>query len=44
MEEKHETGNWWRRNLLGLYAPVLTHQPNGKFAVVQWPAPLPQHD
>ena len=44
MEEKHQTGNWWRRNLLGLYAPVLTRGPSGKFAVIQWPAPLPTHD
>ncbi|MFP5229331.1 MAG: lipase maturation factor family protein [Acidobacteriota bacterium] len=44
LDEKHDTGNWWRRSLLGLYAPVLTRQPNGKFAVVQWPEPLPPHN
>ena len=26
MKEKRETGNWWRRQLLGLYAPVLSQQ------------------
>jgi len=44
MTEKRETGNWWRRKLLGLYAPVLTLQPNGKFGVVEWPEPLPPHN
>jgi lipase maturation factor 1 len=44
LDEKQQTGNWWRRNLLGLYAPVITRAPNGKFAVVQWPEPLPPHN
>jgi hypothetical protein len=44
MDEKRRTGNWWKRNLMGLYAPELTRQPNGKFAVVQWPEDLPPHD
>ncbi len=44
MKEKHETGNWWRRQLLGLYAPVITRQPDGKIVVVQWPEPLPPHN
>jgi hypothetical protein len=44
MQEKHSTGNWWKRNLLGLYAPTLTLQPDGSVAVVQWPQPLPPHD
>ncbi len=44
LDEKHETGNWWRRSLLGLYGPVLTREPGGKFAVVQWPEPLPPHN
>jgi len=44
MREKHDTGNWWRRQLLGLYAPVLTRQPDGKMGVVQWPEPLPPHN
>ena len=44
MEEKRRTGNWWKRNLMGLYAPELTHQPDGKFAVVEWPEELPPHD
>jgi len=44
MSEKRQTGNWWRRQLLGLYAPVLVRQPDGKVGVVQMPGPLPQHD
>jgi lipase maturation factor 1 len=42
--EKRATGNWWRRELLGLYAPELTKTPEGQTAVVQWPEELPVHD
>jgi lipase maturation factor 1 len=44
MEEKRRSGNWWKRNLMGLYAPELTRQAAGKFVVVQWPDELPPHD
>jgi lipase maturation factor 1 len=44
MEEKRRSGNWWKRNLMGLYAPELTRQPDGKFGVVEWPEELPPHD
>jgi len=37
MEEKRRTGNWWRRQDLGLYAPELTMTADGHFGVVQWP-------
>ncbi|HZP04389.1 MAG TPA: lipase maturation factor family protein [Terracidiphilus sp.] len=43
-EEKRRTGNWWRRELLGLYAPEMTMTANGDIAVVQWPGELPPHD
>jgi hypothetical protein len=43
-EEKRATGNWWKREQLGLYAPELTLTQNGDFAVVQWPSELPAHD
>ena len=43
MAEKRQTGDWWRRQLVGLYAPELMQAPNGKFAVVQWPDPFPPH-
>ena len=41
MEEKRATGMWWKRKLIGLYAPVLERLPDGKVGVVQWPEPLP---
>ena len=44
IEEKRRSGNWWKRNLMGLYAPELTRQPDGKFGVVKWPEELPPHD
>ncbi|MFZ0663779.1 MAG: lipase maturation factor family protein [Acidobacteriaceae bacterium] len=43
LQQKRETGDWWTRKLLGLYAPTLTLQPDGKAAAVQWPQPLPPH-
>jgi hypothetical protein len=43
-EEKRATGNWWRREYLGLYAPVLTKTPEGRIAVVQYPEELPIHN
>ncbi|MGA7340480.1 MAG: lipase maturation factor family protein [Terracidiphilus sp.] len=43
-DEKRRTGNWWRRELLGLYAPELTLTANGDYAVVEWPGELPPHD
>jgi lipase maturation factor 1 len=44
MEEKRSTGDWWRRESLGLYAPELTVTADGSFAVVQWPEEMPPHD
>jgi hypothetical protein len=43
-EEKRRTGDWWRRQLLGVYAPELTLTPDGKPDVVRWPDELPPHD
>ena len=37
MAEKRATGNWWRQQLLGLYAPTLERQPDGKIGVVAMP-------
>ena len=34
---KRVTGNWWRRELLGDYAPGLERQPDGKIAVLDFP-------
>ena len=43
-EERRQTGNWWKREFLGLYAPELMRLPDGKFAVMEYPAELPSHD
>jgi lipase maturation factor 1 len=37
MAEKRATGMWWRRQYLGLYAPELEHEPDGKTGVLEWP-------
>ena len=44
LAEKRATGMWWKRKLLGLYAPTLELEPDGKFRVVEWPSPLPPHN
>ena len=53
MAEKRATGNWWKRNYIGVYAPVITRAPadpasaNAKpdrFVIVQMPDVLPDHD
>jgi hypothetical protein len=43
MAEKRATGLWWNREYLGLYAPALEREPDGKVAVTQWPD-LPPRD
>ena len=44
LEEKRSTGDWWRRESLGLYAPELTITADGRIAAVEWPQELPPHD
>lgn len=44
MAEKRATGRWWRRDLLGLYAPSLERQPDGKLAISEMPGDLREHD
>jgi len=36
--EKRQEGVWWRRRELGLYAPTIEREPDGKFVIVEWPA------
>jgi lipase maturation factor 1 len=36
-EEKRTQGLWWRREYLGLYAPTLEREPDGRIAVLEWP-------
>jgi hypothetical protein len=40
MPEKRATGNWWKREFLGTYAPTLTKDENGKLTVVAWPTAI----
>ncbi len=35
--EKRSQGLWWRRQLLGLYAPTLERESDGRIVVLQWP-------
>jgi lipase maturation factor 1 len=35
LEEKRATGHWWRRQLLGTYAPTIERTPDGRFAILQ---------
>ena len=42
--QKHATGNWWTRQLLGVYAPVLQRDTQGGVTIVTMPDALPQHD
>ena len=37
MAEKRRTGMWWRRQMLGRYAPTLERMPDGNIQVVAWP-------
>jgi lipase maturation factor 1 len=37
MKTKRETGMWWRRELLGAYAPGLEREPDGKIDVLDLP-------
>ena len=37
LAEKRATGNWWRRQYLGLYAPTLMQGPDGRLMVLAWP-------
>ncbi len=35
--EKREQGVWWRRTLLGTYAPTITREPDGSYGAVAVP-------
>ena len=36
-EEKRTQRIWWRRTLLGLYAPTLEREPDGRIIIAEWP-------
>jgi hypothetical protein len=42
MAEKRQTGMWWRRQFLGLYAPAVELFPNGEIDVIDWPTVQPR--
>ena len=42
MAEKRQTGLWWRRQLLGLYAPTLERTPDSQIQVIAWPTVQPR--
>jgi lipase maturation factor 1 len=37
LPERRQSGNWWRRQLLGLYAPTLTCTPDGQYLATTLP-------
>jgi lipase maturation factor 1 len=43
-EAKRTQGIWWTRQLLGLYAPTLERQANGKLTVLEWPSAMEPRD
>lgn len=36
-QEKRATGMWWRREQMGIYAPTLEREADGRIVVLQWP-------
>ncbi len=42
--EKRNTGDWWRRNWMGRYAPMLTRDDHGEFRAVEPADDLPEHN
>jgi hypothetical protein len=42
--EKRLQGMWWRREQLGLYAPTLEREDDGRIVVVQWPSEMEPHE
>ena len=44
MQERRDKGLWWRRQLLGSYAPTLAKDANGRIIAVEWPPELPPRE
>jgi len=44
MREKRSQGLWWRRKLLGNYAPTLGRDTTGHIVAIEWPPELPPHE
>jgi lipase maturation factor 1 len=39
-EERRANGEWWRREYLGLYAPAIALEADGRISVTQWPTAM----
>ena len=39
---KRQSGHWWRREMLGLYAPTLEREPDGRIIALEWPSEVPK--
>jgi hypothetical protein len=39
--EKRDSERWWRRQFIGLYAPIIERGPDGEIHAVEWPTELP---
>ena len=37
MSEKRTQGLWWRRQFVGLYAPTIERESDGKIRAIEWP-------
>jgi hypothetical protein len=44
MQEKRDQGLWWRRKLLGNYAPTLGRDASGHIIAIEWPPELSPHE
>ena len=44
LDEKRRSGNWWRRQFLGLYAPAIERAPDGRYMITAPADELPPHD
>jgi hypothetical protein len=42
MSEKRTQGVWWRRKLLGLYAPTIERETDGTIRAIEWPTASPR--
>jgi lipase maturation factor 1 len=42
--EKKSTGAWWRRQWMGLYAPAIELESDGRVSVTQWPEQPEPHE
>ncbi|MFY9979980.1 MAG: lipase maturation factor family protein, partial [Candidatus Sulfotelmatobacter sp.] len=42
MAEKRKTGLWWHREFIGLYAPTIEREPDGKIQAIEMPTVGPR--